>query len=174
MTMSINIDRLGLRSRPRPAFPKKPFTLVGVLPLLLLNLSGCAIVANTPRGSYDRETGAYITAPSSGSPASGRTWDGFTATGQISYYAAKFEGRKTASGERYAGRELTAAHPELPFGVRVKVTLLANGKSVVVRINDRGPFAKGRILDVSYAAAERLGLIQAGIAEARIEVIADD
>lgn len=172
--MSINTDRWGLSPSSHPASLKKRSILIGVVPLFLLNLSGCAIVANTPRGAYDRETGAYTTSPSSGSAASGKNWEGFSATGQISYYASKFEGRKTASGERYAGREFTAAHPELPFGTRVKVTLLGNDKSVVVRINDRGPFTKGRILDVSYAAAERLGLIQTGIAKARIEVIAGD
>lgn len=91
--------------------------------------------------------------------------------GVASYYADKFEGRKTASGERYHKQALTAAHPELPFGTLVKVTCLTTRKSVVVRINDRGPFVKGRTLDLSRSAAEKIGLIRKGKAKVKIEVL---
>ena len=79
-------------------------------------------------------------------------------TGIASVYANKFQGRRTANGEVYNGQALTAAHPSLPFGSRVQVTSLTNGKSVVVRINDRGPFVSGRIIDLSSAAAQAIKL----------------
>jgi rare lipoprotein A len=84
------------------------------------------------------------------------------AGGTASYYASQFHGRRTASGERFDMGAMTAAHRTLPFGSKVRVTNPANGKSVVVRINDRGPFTRGRTIDVSHAAAERLGLIARG------------
>jgi len=93
-------------------------------------------------------------------------------TGIASYYAAKFEGRMTASGERYRGSALTAAHRTLPFGSRVRVTNLTNGRSVVVVINDRGPHKKGRIVDVSRRAADELDMIRAGVVRVRLEVLA--
>ena len=82
--------------------------------------------------------------------------------GTASYYARKFHGRRTSSGERFDMNALTAAHRTLPFGSRVRVTNQANGRSVVVRINDRGPFHGSRLIDVSHEAAERLGLIARG------------
>ncbi|MGL5116142.1 MAG: septal ring lytic transglycosylase RlpA family protein [Beijerinckiaceae bacterium] len=88
--------------------------------------------------------------------------------GMASYYGAKFEGRKTASGERYAARQMTAAHRTMPFGTKLKVTHLRNGKSVIVRVNDRGPFVRGRIVDVSGVAAQHLGLKQSGVARVRV------
>ena len=92
-------------------------------------------------------------------------------TGVASYYAPKFEGRKTASGERYDADEMTAAHPTLPFGTRVRVTNLENEKSVEVRINDRGPFRKGRVIDLSHKAAEKLGIVRRGLARVAVAVI---
>jgi rare lipoprotein A len=89
--------------------------------------------------------------------------------GNASYYGKQYHGRKTASGERFNMRELTAAHRTLPFGTNVKVTNLANDRSVVVRVNDRGPFKRDRILDVSLEAARRLQMVGAGIARVRIE-----
>ena len=94
-----------------------------------------------------------------------------TQTGKASYYARKFQGRKTANGERYDRREMTAAHRRLPFGSIVRVTNLKNGRSVVVRINDRGPWGRGRIIDVSEAAAEEIGMIRAGVVRVKVEVM---
>ena len=91
--------------------------------------------------------------------------------GSASYYAAKFHGRRTASGEAFDNRAMTAAHRTLPFGSMVRVTNPASGKSVVVRINDRGPFIKGREIDVSRAAAEELGLIARGHAMVELALI---
>lgn len=95
------------------------------------------------------------------------------AGGSASYYAAKFEGRRTASGEPYRAAELTAAHRSLPFGSLVRVTNPSNGKSVTVRINDRGPFTAGRVIDVSRTAAQELGLIARGHAPVELEVLED-
>jgi len=94
-----------------------------------------------------------------------------TQTGKASFYADKFEGRPTASGEKYKHSKLTAAHKTLPFGTKVKVTNKANQKSVVVVINDRGPYVDGRIIDLSKSAAEELDFINQGLAEVIIEVV---
>ena len=83
-------------------------------------------------------------------------------SGVASYYADKFNGRRTASGEAFSNRAMTAAHRSLPFGSKVRVTNPANGKSVVVRINDRGPFHGGRVIDLSKSAASTLGIVQRG------------
>ena len=83
-------------------------------------------------------------------------------SGVASYYADKFNGRRTASGETFSNRALTAAHRTLPFGTKLKVTNPANGRSVVVRVNDRGPFHGGRTLDLSRSAAEHVGIVQRG------------
>ena len=92
-------------------------------------------------------------------------------SGHASWYARKFQGRRTANGERYDARLLTAAHRTLPFGTYVRVISLATSKSVVVRINDRGPFVKGRIIDLSYAAASLLGLPRSSSMQVQIERI---
>ena len=91
--------------------------------------------------------------------------------GKASYYADKFEGRLTASGVKYKHSKLTAAHRLLPFGTKVKVTNLSNNKTVIVEINDRGPFVTGRIIDLSKSAAEKLDFLHSGITEVSIEVI---
>jgi rare lipoprotein A len=96
---------------------------------------------------------------------------GYVQEGKASFYADKFEGRTTASGERYSHAKSTCAHLSLPFGTLVRVTSLSNGSSVVVRVNDRGPFVPNRIIDLSRSAAEKLDFIEQGIADVRIEVI---
>ncbi len=90
--------------------------------------------------------------------------------GKASWYGPGFHGRKTASGERFNQHALTAAHRRLPLGTRVTVVNMANGKSIEVEINDRGPYVPGRILDVSKAVAERLGMREAGTAPVRLIV----
>lgn len=92
-------------------------------------------------------------------------------TGKASFYADKFEGSPTASGEKYKHGKLTAAHKSLPFGTRVKVTNLANNEEVEVVINDRGPYVENRVIDLSKSAAEKLGFVNQGLAEVRIEVL---
>jgi peptidoglycan lytic transglycosylase len=92
--------------------------------------------------------------------------------GGASFYGREFEGRRTASGERYDGEALTAAHRTLPFGTRVRIVNLANDRAVEVVINDRGPHRKGRIVDLSHRAAELIGLLRVGVGRVRLEVIA--
>ncbi len=96
---------------------------------------------------------------------------GETFRGVASYYADEFNGKKTSNGEIFDMNGYTAAHRTLPFGTKVLVTNLKNGKSVIVRINDRGPFAEDRIIDLSKAAAEAIGMISDGVAEVEIKVI---
>ena len=96
---------------------------------------------------------------------------GHKEVGKASFYANKFQGRKTASGEIFEQNAKTAAHKKLPFGTTVKVTNLKNGKHVVVRINDRGPFVKGRIIDLSRSAFMVINNLDSGIIKVRIEVV---
>jgi rare lipoprotein A len=93
--------------------------------------------------------------------------------GTVSWYGAQFHKRPTASGEIFNANALTMAHPTLPFGTKVRVTNLWNGLSVVVRVNDRGPFVGHRIGDLSKAAAEAIGMMRRGIAHARFEILGD-
>lgn len=98
---------------------------------------------------------------------------GYSATGMASWYGPGFHGRRTASGKRFNSKKLTAAHRTLPFGTRVLVTNLANDKSVEVVINDRGPALKSRVIDLSFAAAKKIGCVGTGVARVSIEVVSD-
>ncbi len=89
-------------------------------------------------------------------------------TGIASFYAESYNGRKTANGEIFHSSAMTAAHKTLPFGTKVKVTNLVNGKSVKVRINDRGPYVAGRIIDLTRAAAKKLDMVKAGVVKVKI------
>lgn len=98
-------------------------------------------------------------------------WIGHTESGEASFYDDKFQNRKTASGERYNHSLKTAAHNKIPFGSSVKVTNKNNGKSVVVKVNDRGPFAKGRVIDLSKSAFSSIGNPTSGVINVSIEVV---
>jgi len=99
-------------------------------------------------------------------------WDGKKSyTGYASWYGDKFHGRKTSNGETYDMYGISAAHRSLPFNSMVEVTNLGNGKKVVVRINDRGPFVKGRILDLSYGAAKKIDSVNSGVVKVKLKVI---
>lgn len=119
--------------------------------VLLLVLSACASSRETTRKAPapTRDQGPYR-------------------TGEASWYGKRFQGRTTASGERFDRHQLTAAHRQLRFGSCVNVENLNNGRKVKVRINDRGPYAGGRIIDLSEAAARRLDMIEAGVARVRL------
>lgn len=134
------------------AFSRKTSPVVCLL--LVFVLAGCG--AATPRfGSIDaRSTSDEL-------------------SGFASYYAEEFHGRATASGEPYNMHDLTAAHRTLPFNSRIRVRNLDNGREVIVRINDRGPFKQGRVVDLSLEAAKHIGLIPTGTARVQLEVIAD-
>lgn len=92
-------------------------------------------------------------------------------SGVASYYGPEFAFRRTASGEMFDPKEMTAAHRTLPFGTKIRVTNLANGKRVVLRVNDRGPYRKNRVIDVSHAAARKLGFAHHGTTRVRIDVL---
>jgi rare lipoprotein A len=100
-----------------------------------------------------------------------KTYIGYQETGIASWYGSNFHGRPTASGEIYNMYAMTAAHKTLPLGTYVKVTNLENGRTVVVKINDRGPFVKGRIIDLTYTAAKKLGMANKGITRVKITVV---
>jgi len=104
-------------------------------------------------------------------PLSSLSFERYIQYGNASWYGRQFHGKKTASGERFNKRSFTAAHKLLPFGTIVRVTNLRNGKDVYVRINDRGPFVSGRIVDISRAAAEAIGFRKKGVARVRVEVV---
>ncbi|HAW61206.1 MAG TPA: septal ring lytic transglycosylase RlpA family protein [Pseudomonas sp.] len=99
------------------------------------------------------------------------TQERFTQSGKASYYARMHHGQRTANGETHDQNALVAAHRSLPFGTRVRVTNQQNGKQVIVRINDRGPFRRGRIIDVSRAAAAQLDMLERGVVRVRIETL---
>ncbi len=98
-------------------------------------------------------------------------WMGYSESGKASYYASKYQNRKTASGELFDHFSHTAAHRRLPFGTRVQVRNVNNNKSVLVKINDRGPFIKGRIIDLSRSAFSAIGDLNSGVIEVEIVVI---
>ena len=91
--------------------------------------------------------------------------------GNASWYGPNFDGKKTANGERFNAESLTAAHPNLPFGSWVRIVNVRNGKFEVVRINDRGPYQEGREIDVSYRVARKIGLINSGVSQVRLELL---
>ncbi|NIJ38743.1 rare lipoprotein A [Sphingopyxis panaciterrae] len=94
--------------------------------------------------------------------------------GMASYYGDELAGNRTASGERFDPDQLTAAHRTLPFGSMVRVTNTSNGDSVIVRINDRGPFSRGRVIDVSHAAARQIGMHRSGTARVKLALLNND
>lgn len=125
--------------------------------------------SSSPRFTKDRF--AEPSASSSKSPGKNSSGKPSIAEGIASYYAHDFHGKKTANGETFDMHKLTAAHRSYPFDTKVKVTNLDNGKSVIVRINDRGPFKLERIMDLSLGAAESLDMMKTGTARVRLEVV---
>ena len=104
-------------------------------------------------------------------PLSSGSLENYPQYGKASWYGGKFHGRKTASGERFNKYSYTVAHKKLPFGTIVRVTNLRNGKDVYVKVNDRGPFVKGRILDLSFAAAEAIAFNGRGVIRVKVELV---
>jgi rare lipoprotein A len=153
-----------------------------ILTALCLVATGCASTSSRP-GSPPEVTGARPPSESTGirpqapavpaPPAKPSPPRANVETGKASWYGDAHHGKKTASGEVYDMAELTAAHRSLPLGTRVRVVNVENGRSVVVRVNDRGPFVRGRIIDLSRAAARELGPLGAGVFTVRIEVLED-
>jgi rare lipoprotein A len=134
-----------------------------------LLVAAAAVVAMTP----GRLVQADAQPPAGLVDAIGHTLVTLAQEGVVSWYGAAFHNRQTASGETFDKGALTMAHRSLPFGTRVRVTNLTNGRSVVVRVNDRGPYVGHRIADLSQAAADEIGMMGRGIASARIEVLVE-
>jgi rare lipoprotein A len=112
-----------------------------------------------------------VAAPTGPGPAFPDTVPEWVQQGPVSWYGPGFQGRRTANGETFDTRDLTMAHRSLEFGSEVRVTNLENGRSVVVRVNDRGPYVRGRVADLSHAAASELGFVDDGVVKARIELL---
>ncbi len=150
----------------------RAFFLVLFLLFFILQLGGCGPKRPVVRGKYARGTykpyrvngKTYYPLPSS---------RGFVETGYASWYGPNFHGRRTANGERYNMYSMTAAHKILPMNTYVRVENLDNHRSVVVRINDRGPFARNRVIDLSYAAAKKLGVVGPGTARVRLVALGE-
>jgi rare lipoprotein A len=155
-------------------FPRSARVYLAMCLGLLLS-QGCAMFQHSPDIAAPVETPAQP-APSQTAPApptpkkSPAVSATLPQTGLASWYGAQHQGKQTASGTIFDQAGLTAAHPSLPFGSKIKVTNLANGKSVEVEITDRGPFAEGRIIDLSQAAAKALEMIDSGTATVRLEL----
>jgi len=112
-----------------------------------------------------------VAAPTGQGPAFPDTLPEWVQQGPVSWYGPGFHGRRTANGEIFDTHDLTMAHRSLDFGSQVRVTNLDNGRSVVVRVNDRGPYVRGRVADLSHAAARELGFVDDGVVKARIELL---
>jgi rare lipoprotein A (peptidoglycan hydrolase) len=158
-----------------------------IMYLTLVSVEGCALIQGSPTPSVspdstsDSQPPMVDTSikpqpppspprPKASAKESSSSQAKLPQTGEASWYGSKFHGKTTASGGTYDQDALTAAHASLPFGSKVKVTNLVNGKSVEVEINDRGPFAENRILDVSHAAAKALDMKEDGTTKVRIEL----
>ena len=159
----------GSRSRARIHYPAASI-LFGALCCML---SACSVLRGTTTETQPttaQPEGAPQAKVPPGESTAGRA--NLPQTGEASWYGGKFDGKKTASGNTFDQNDFTAAHRTLPFGTKVKVTNLENGKSVDVEITDRGPFSQNRIIDLSHAAAKALEIKENGTAKVRVEALA--
>jgi len=149
--------------------------------LILGALTGSPAIAQSPTPATKTDAPAAAPAPAAAVPAPSApaaapsapaTAGSDAMEGLAAYYSNRLDGRKTASGQVFDQNALTAAHPTLSFGTKVKVTNTKNSRSVVVRINDRGPTQPGRVIDLSRAAAGKLGMLRAGLVPVKLEVVA--
>ena len=156
-------------TKKRGGFTRNRACLLALL-LISLLIHGCALYSSAPTHKGGSGQGKPYT-------IRGKTYypltsgDGFVEEGVASWYGSDFHGKTTANGERYDMYAMTAAHKILPFNTQVKVTNLANGKSIVVRVNDRGPFVADRIIDLTHTGATRIGMIGPGTAKVRVETV---
>jgi rare lipoprotein A len=138
--------------------------------IVLISLLGCTPSPRfAERGDHSKETKTPQSIDKPGKHISRKVL--LTLEGVVSYYAHDFHGKQTSSGETFDMHALTAAHRTFPFGTKVRVTSLENNKTVIVRVNDRGPFKEGRIMDLSMGAAKEIDLILNGTARVRLEVL---
>lgn len=141
--------------------------------LRLLAASATALLLATASLSQAQQAAAPTASAASpaATAAPAKASNAESSEGKVAYYGRKFAGRKTASGERFDPNAMTMAHKTLPFGSKVRVTNLKNNKSVVVRVNDRGPTSPELVGDLSHAAARKIGMLRSGVVDARLEVV---
>lgn len=157
--------------KPLPEKVRATASAALIVAVSLLFCSGAPRYAPSAAAA-DANRSAHVRRPVSNvRPPAGKGRGHYFQTGTATYYGNKFHGRKTASGERYNRTAFTAAHRTLPFGTMVRVTCLSNGKTVVVRINDRGPLKGNRIIDLSRAAAKAIDMISAGAVPVGIDIM---
>ncbi len=150
------------------------FAAILIAVALSANLTSFPVLGKSTRYSLKNNSSgdALQSVPTSKKGAYTQNQAHFPVTeGKASFYANQFHGRKTANGETFNMNQLTAAHPSLPFGTWVRVTNLRNRKEVIVRINDRGPYVKGRVIDLSIGAAKKIGLLKSGITKVKLEAL---
>jgi rare lipoprotein A len=149
----------------------RTFTLIALLGIG--SSAGLGLAAPDAKAQTAQAPAPATPAPTAPAPAAGAPSGavGDTQTGLAAYYSQRLHGRRTASGEKFNNGALTTAHQTLPFGTKVRVTRVNGGKSVVLRVNDRGPTQPNRIVDVTQAAAHRLGFMRAGLTEVKLEVV---
>jgi rare lipoprotein A len=150
-------------------------SLAAVIATLAVALSPLAQGQNAPAAAAPAAApAATVVAPAAPAPAAAKEAPAAGASdGKVAYYGKKFHGRKTASGERFNAGALTMAHKTLPFGTMVKVTNVKNNRSVVVRVNDRGPTSPDRVGDLSAAAAAKIRMLRSGVIDAKLEVVGE-
>ena len=162
---SLKFDQQALSPESQQSQPQDVLESANLLRRLLGGANPVSEIVNAPKPKI----AAASSFNSANSALSGRIIG--VMSGMASWYGPGFDGNYSASGEIFNARDLTAAHPSLPFGTIVRVVNMDNNQSVVVRINDRGPYAEGRVIDISTAAANVIGLISAGVAPVRLEVL---
>ncbi len=179
------VDRVHFDAFPASAAAIRNLIQLFVVGMGAATLAGCAQSSVVTRNSelpavsrkasleYNQKTSLVRNKPATSPLALAPSDKNAAATQAASYGFASFykEGTKTASGEKFDAYALTAAHRTLPFGTRLRVTNVATGRSVTVRVNDRGPFIAGRVVDVSYSAAETLGMVGGGVAKVKLDVV---
>jgi rare lipoprotein A len=160
------VHRLELKSKLFNPFLEKIFFCICLLFLVMC----CSSCASSPRFTKERFVEPNVK-PNNSVPVKSTSGKPAVSEGIASYYAHDFHGKKTANGESYDMHDMTAAHRSYPFGTKVRVTNLGNNKSVIVRVNDRGPFKLERIMDLSLGAAEALDMTKTGTAKVKLEVV---
>jgi rare lipoprotein A len=175
-SVAITTARISLRSVTHGYRNALQLPTVALVTTMLAACVQTTVAADQPRSLAVADQPApnqAVAVTSTQSPGSRRQRTAKPKSNSASDGVASFyrHGSRTASGERFNPRELTAAHRTLPFGTKVRVTNVANGQSVTVRVNDRGPFVSGRVIDVSHAAAESLGMVGSGVAKVKLDVV---
>jgi rare lipoprotein A len=179
LCVEFGADRIRREARPlAAAHPKNVIRLIAVA-LAAASLAACAQSSHVSQrsersasrqASFEPETKRRVAVVRKHTPFARRDAADtkHASSGIASFYT---EGTRTASGEKFNTLELTAAHPTLPFGTKLRVTNAATGRSVTVRVNDRGPYVPGRVVDVSYSAADALGMVGKGVAKVKLDVV---